>query len=106
MPTCNDPCGNKKPHPEIVETAPEPIKNIVLNLDVILTSILHELNPTQEYPEYDLPDPGTDTEIDFVHNVLNPIVIQLLNDDITPAIPTCTFPDGTSASDWGLAEES
>lgn len=25
-----------------------------------------------------------------------------MNDDIVPAIPTCTWPEGTTAGDWGI----
>lgn len=49
-----------------------------------------------------MPEPGSPDETEFVNNVLTPIVIQLINNDIVPALPTCTFPEGTSASDWGV----
>ena len=35
-----------------------------------------------------------------------PVIIQLLNNDVMPVIPTCTFPEGQSAEDYGLAEGS
>lgn len=49
-----------------------------------------------------MPEPGSPDETEFVNNVLTPIVIQLINNDIVPALPTCTFPEGTSAADWGV----
>lgn len=35
-----------------------------------------------------------------------PVIIQLLNNDVMPVIPTCTFPEGQSADEYGLAEGS
>ena len=69
-------------HPEPTPQTPAPIKNIELNLDVILTHILHELNPP-EVPS----DPH-----ELIENLVSPIVIQLLNNDVVPAMPTCTWP--------------
>ena len=106
MPTCVQPCPKEEPSvpkPIIIDSAPEPIKNIVLNLDVILTHIMHEVHPDPEIPEYTPPPPSSPDEHSFVQNVLTPIVIQLLNNDVVPAIPTCTFPEGTSAADFGLS---
>ena len=42
----------------------------------------------------------------FVNNVATPVIIQLLNNDVMPVIPTCTFPEGQSGADYGLAEGS
>ena len=96
MPTCGSPCGGStqkwtEPTPE----TPEPIRNIELNLDVILTHILHQVNPP-ELP----PTPAAEHEL--IENVITPVVIQLMNNDIVPAIPVCTWPDGTEAEDWGI----
>lgn len=96
MPTCGSPCGG--PGPKKVEPSPptpQPIRNIELNLPIILTHILHQVNPPQI--------PATpDGEQNLIENVITPIVIQLMNDDIVPAIPTCTWPEGTTAGDWGI----
>ena len=83
MPTCGSPCGGYDfLHPQPRPETPAPIKNIELNLDVILTHILHELNPP-EVPS----DPH-----ELIENLVSPIVIQLLNNDVVPAMPTCTWP--------------
>jgi hypothetical protein len=96
MPTCGSPCGGStQKWTEPVPETPEPIRNIELNLDVILTHILHQVNP----PE--LP-PTPAAEHDLIENVITPVVIQLMNNDIVPAIPVCTWPDGTEAEDWGI----
>ena len=92
------------PPPILTEKAPEPIKNVVMNLDVILTHILHEIHPDPEIPEYTPPEPASPDEHEFVQNVLSPIVIQLLNNDVVPAIPTCVFPGQTTPADFGLTD--
>ena len=105
MPTCQTQCEKKEPpapEPVLTQLAPTPVRDVVLNLDVILTHILHEVHPTPESPEIVMPEPGSPDETEFVNNVLTPIVIQLINNDIVPALPTCTFPEGTSAADWGV----
>ena len=104
MPTCQAQCNEEAPvKPVIKEEAPEPVKNVVLNLDVILTSILHEIHPSA--PDIVMPEPGSPDEHTLVTNVIEPIVIQLLNNDILPAIPKCTFPGTTTAEDWGVDGE-
>lgn len=106
MPTCVSPCRDEPPVPPpiLTEKAPEPIKNVVMNLDVILTHILHEIHPDPEIPEYTPPEPASPDEHEFVQNVLSPIVIQLLNNDVVPAIPTCVFPGQTTPADFGLTD--
>ena len=97
MPTCGSPCGGPSPlsNPVPSPATPQPIRNIELNLPIILTHILHQVNPPQI--------PATpDGEQNLIENVITPIVIQLMNDDIVPAIPTCTWPEGTTAGDWGI----
>ena len=104
MPTCQAQCNEEAPViPELKVSAPEPVKNVVLNLDVILTSILHEIHPSA--PDIIMPEPGTPDEHSLITNVIEPVVIQLLNNDILPAIPKCTFPGTTTAADWGVDGE-
>ena len=96
MPTCGSPCGGYDfLHPQPRPETPAPIKNIELNLDVILTHILHEVNPP-EIPS----DPH-----ELIHNVVTPIVIELINNDVIDNTPTCTWPEGTEAADWGINED-
>jgi len=52
-----------------------------------------------------MPEPGSPDEHTLVTNVIEPVVIQLLNNDILPAIPKCTFPGTTTAADWGVEGE-
>jgi len=60
---------------------------------VILTTLLHQqAAPTDT--NIVVPAPETDSEVDFVNRVVTPIVVQLINNDVLPAIPTCTFPQG------------
>ena len=72
------------PGPEI----PAPIGDIEMNLDVLLTHIMHEVHP--EIPE--MPETNTPAEHEIITEVIEPVVIQLINDDIVPSIPTCTLP--------------
>ena len=68
---------------------------------MILTHILHEVHPDIHV------EPGTNEESTFVQNVLTPIVIELINNDIAPAIPVCHYPDGsTPAADGSLAADA
>ena len=61
----------------------------------------------QQGPEIELPyEPDSPDELNFVNNVATPVIIQLLNNDVLPAIPRCTFPEGQSGADYGLAEGS
>ena len=61
----------------------------------------------QQGPEIELPyEPDSPDELNFVNNVATPVIIQLLNNDVLPAIPTCTFPEGQGGDDYGLATGS
>ena len=81
---------------------PTPVRDVVFNLDVILTTLMH-----QQGPEIELEfEPNSPDELNFVNNVATPVIIQLLNNDVMPVIPTCTFPRGESGADYGLAEGS
>ena len=73
-----------KPDPET------PLGNIELNLDVLLKHILHEVHPDPD--DIDWPEPNTPEENTMITEVIEPVVIQLINDDVAPAIPTCTLP--------------
>ena len=61
-PPCNGPedCGNLPPE----------LANVELNLDVLLTHIMHEVHPEQE-----LYDPNTPEEHTFITEVIEPVVI-------------------------------
>lgn len=104
MPSCQDMCQPKEvviPEPLYV-AAPQPVRDVVFNLDVILTTLLHQQGPEIELPFV----PDSPDEVNFINNVAVPITIQLINNDIMPAIPTCTFPQGQGPEDYGLAEGS
>ena len=73
------------PDPKLV---PEVIADIEMNLDVLLTHILHEEHP--EIPDF--PEPNTPEEREIITEVIEPVVIQLINEDLVPSIPTCTLP--------------
>ena len=107
MPTCEDACPD--PHviiPDNKEVAgPKPVQDVVFNLDVILTTLLHQqAKPLDEISL--VPEPDTPDELKYVNEVITPIIIQIINNDIMPAIPTCTFPKGSTGADYGLAEGS
>ena len=61
-----------------------------MNLDVLLTHILHEEHP--DPADIDWPEPNTPEERTMITEVIEPVVIQLLNNDVAPVIPTCTLP--------------
>ena len=45
MPTCPEPCGPHTPTPPIPEItvhAPEPVRDVMFNMDMILTRIMHD----------------------------------------------------------------
>ena len=87
-------CDEEAPKPEppvVPEPDPEtPLGNIEMNLDVLLTHILHEVHPDPDDIEW--PEPNTPEEHDMITEVIEPVVIQLINDDVAPAMPTCTLP--------------
>lgn len=70
MPTCGSPCGNPTPlsNPVPIPATPQPIRNIELNLPIILTHILHQVNPPSV-------PPTPDGEQNLIENVITPIVI-------------------------------
>lgn len=81
---------------------PTAIRDIVFNMDVILTTLMHSQGPDIII---ETEDPVPD-EINFVNNVATPVIVQLLNNDIIPNLPTCKFPEGQGPEDYGLAEGS
>lgn len=70
MPTCGSPCGGPSPlsNPVPSPATPQPIRNIELNLPIILTHILHQVNPPSV-------PPTPDGEQNLIENVITPIVI-------------------------------
>jgi len=69
---------------------PPELGSVALNLDVLLTHIMHEVHP--DPADIIMPEPDTPEERELIEEVISPIVIQLLNNDVAPAIPTCTLP--------------
>ena len=101
-------CGceeEDKPEPPIPigpEYIPEALGDSEMNVDVLLTHILHEVHP--EIPDF--PETNTPEERELITEVIEPVVIQLINDDIVPSIPTCTLPGQQgSAYDPPLVDE-
>ena len=65
----------------------------ILNLDVIITHIVHGIRNDDE----EIPVPAEpEAEHEFIQNVITPIVIEVMANDIAPALPVCTFPNGDS----------
>ena len=112
LPTCGNMCEEEKPPqpplpPIIPETIPEPVNNVILNLDVIITHIMHELqvqNPQLPIP----PVTAVQETQELVQNVVTPIVIQMIARDIAPVLPICTYEDGSSfyLNEPGVTHES
>lgn len=74
-----------------MDQIPDPIQNTILNLDVILTHILHKIG--SDNPE--VPEPNdVEANHEFVQNVVTPIVITLLAEDVVPQLPVCQYPGG------------
>ena len=67
-----------------------PIGNIEMNLDVLLTHILHEVHP--DPADIEMPETNTPEEQTMITEVIEPVVIQLINEDVVPNLPTCTLP--------------
>ena len=85
-----------------IDNLPEALGDIEMNVDVLLTHILHEVHP--DIPDF--PDTNTPEEREIITEVIEPVVIQLINDDIVPSIPTCTLPGQQgSAYDPPLVDE-
>ena len=93
QPCCKDKKCKPKPPPDV--------RNVQMNLDVTLTQIIHELEEEGVIP----PDQAISKHTNkFVQETLSPVVVQYIENTVTPNIPTCTFPDGMSPEDFGLYE--
>lgn len=57
-------------------------------MDVILTTLMHSQGPDIIIETED-PEPD---QIKFVNEVATPVIVQLLQNDVMPVIPTCQFP--------------
>ena len=92
MMACGCECEEEhKPDPPIptpIPDLPDDLGRVELNMDVLLTHILHEVHP--DIPE--MPETNTPEEQELITEVIEPVVIQLINNDIVPSIPTCTLP--------------
>ena len=77
MMMCGCDCDEeKKPEPPVTPEIPGPdipdaIGNVELNMDVLLTHIMHEVHP--DIPEF--PEPNTPEELEMITEVLEPVVI-------------------------------
>lgn len=74
-------------------------------MDMIMATLMSQL--ADEVPDVIVPKgPENPDKVTLVQDVLTPIIIQFINNDVMPAIPTCTFPKGRTGEDYGLAEGS
>ena len=74
-------------------------------MDMIMATLTSQL--AKKTPDEDIPDGDENPDkVSLVQDVLTPIIIQFINNDIMPAIPTCTFPKGDSGESYGLQEGS
>lgn len=94
MQDCQDECPPARPVPPIIKDAPPPVQEVLLDLDVIITHILHEIRPT--IPEtVDIPPANNPAdEFSFVQLELTPLIMQVMANDIVPVLPMCTYPNG------------
>lgn len=109
MPMCQAECPDKKaviPEPrKLAPVVPDPVRDVVFNMDMIMTTLMTQL--AEETPDQTIiPGPEDPSKVTLVQDVVTPIIIQFINNDVMPAIPTCTFPKGQSADDYGLADGS
>jgi len=73
---------------------PHEVQKVEMNMNALLTHILHEQHPDPDPLDPVIPPPGSPDERNFIENVVSPMVIQLTNNDLSPALPTCKFPGG------------
>jgi len=75
---------------------PPPIQEVLLDLDVVISHILHEIRPTipETVPLPPASNPALESE--YISSVLTPLILQVIANDIAPVLPTCTYPDGSS----------
>jgi len=97
MPKCEEPCAEPKiPDlpPMIPDNLPPPMKEFVLNMDVIVNHIYHEIRPTIPHPPPIL-DSESDGEVEnYIQTVITPMIMELFVSDIAPALPVCNYPGG------------
>lgn len=91
---CDD-CPEPRPFPHYFEPLPPPVQDVMLDLDVIVSHILHEIRPTLD-PDTIPPANDPAEEFKFIQTELTPLILQVMVNDIAPALPVCTFPDGSS----------
>lgn len=113
LPDCADHCPppeTPKPPVEIDINIPPEVQKVEMNMNALLTHILHEQHPDPDPLDPVIPEPGSPNERNFIENVVSPMVIQLTNNDISPALPTCRFPHGETrkqmAEELGVPVES
>ena len=95
MPTCMMQCEEETPLPPVVggKIVPPAMGEVILNLNVLLSHIMHTIHPE---PTPTMPIPTTpEGEFTYIETVLTPVIIQLLGNDIIPVLPTCTYDDGS-----------
>ena len=95
MPTCMTQCEPEQPPmpPAVTGPLPPQMGEVILNLDVLLSHIMHTIHP-EPMPTVPIPtDP--EHEFTYIETVLTPVIIQLLGNDILPILPTCTYDDGS-----------
>lgn len=90
-----DNCPEQRPFPHYFEPLPPPVQDVLLDLDVIVSHILHEIRPTLD-PDTIPPANDPAEEFKFIQTELTPLILQVMVNDIAPALPVCTFPDGSS----------
>lgn len=95
MPTCNNSCEPEVPPlPPIFddpEEIPDAISQTITNLDVLLNHIIHKVGSDNPI----VPDPADiEASTSYMTDVVTPIVIQVLAEDVVPALPVCQFPGG------------
>ena len=52
-----------------------------------------------------MPKPNTAEERELIEQIIEPVVIQLINNDIAPSIPTCTLPGQQGSAAAVVKEE-
>lgn len=66
--SCGCDCEEEIPVPEppipVIDDLPEEMGSIALNLDVLLTHILHEVHPNP--PDIEMPEPNTPEETELI----------------------------------------
>jgi hypothetical protein len=105
LPDCADHCPppeTPKPPVPIDINLPPDVQKVEMNIDALLTHILHEQHPDPDPLDPVIPPPGTPSERNFIENVVSPMVIQIVNDDLGPAMPVCTFPGGITPEEAGV----